>query len=188
MFPRLKRASGTTRTIVTAVVMVFLLSACGFTAPRGNDGFANLDSPGMADTDRVISLSFGPTILRFAAKFVDDDPEVQALLKSLDGVRVRIYEVTGDPERITHNFHTMGDKLNNDGWDPVMLVREEGELVQMFAKPSTQGISGLTIFSVDDDEVVVVNIMGDLEPKHYSDVMVALNVEGAPDVEVAAVN
>ena len=170
------------------MVLVFLLSACGFTAPRGNEGFANLDSPGMADTDRVISLSFGPTILRFAAKFMDEDPEVQALLKSLDGVRVRIYEVTGDPERVTHNFHTMGDKLNNNGWAPVMLVREEGELVQMFAKPSTQGISGLTIFSVDDDEVVVVNIMGDIDPRQYGDVMLALDVDHAPDVQVATIN
>jgi len=188
MFSRLERSHGTARAIVTAVALVFLMSACGFTAPRGNDGYANLDSPGMADTDRVISLSLGRMVLRFAANFVDDDPEVKALLKSLDGVRVRIYEVTGDPERITHKFHTMGDKLNNDGWDPVMLVREEGELVQMFAKTSTQGISGLTIFSVDDDEVVVVNIMGEIDPRQYGDVMLALNVEGAPDVEVAAIN
>ena len=37
-------------------------------------------------------------------------------------------------------------------------------------------------------EVVVVNIMGDIDPLHYSDVMVALDVDDAPDVQIAAVN
>jgi hypothetical protein len=170
------------------MVLVLVLTACGLTAPRGNDGFANLDSPGFTDTDRVMALSLGPAVLHFAARFVDDDPETKALLESLDGVRVRIYEVTGDTGRIEDNFRQMGVKLDADGWDPVMLVREEGELVQMYSKASGNGILGLTIFSADASEVVVVNIMGDINPRHYSDVMVALNVEDAPEVEVAAIN
>jgi hypothetical protein len=173
----------------TAVVLTaVLLSSCGITAPRSNDGYANLDSPGMSDTDRTMSLSLGPTTLRFAARFLDDDPETQALLRSLDGVRIRIYEVHGDNERIARNFEHMGNKLTKDGWEPVMLVREEGELVQMYAKPSDTGIQGLTIVSADVTEVVVVNVMGDINPMYYSDVMVALDVEDAPEVQIAAVN
>lgn len=170
------------------IFVVLYLTACGITAPRSNDGFANLDSPGMADTNRTMSISLGPTVLRFAARFLDDDPETQALLRSLDGVRVRIYEVnsSGDTERIAQNFAKMGTKLGNDGWQPVMLVREEGELVNMFAKPSANGIRGLTIVSADDEEVVVVNIMGDIDPSYYTDVMVALDVEDAPEVQLAA--
>lgn len=176
------------RTAVCAAVLVLLLNACGITAPRSNEGFANLDSPGIAETDRTISLSFGPTVLRFAAHFMDNDPETQALLRSLDGVRVRIYEVHGDVEKISQNFEHMGHKLGDDGWSPIMLVREEGELVQMYAKASDTGLSGLTVVSADYEEVVVVNIMGDIDPAHFSDVMVALDVGSAPDIEVATIN
>ena len=56
-------------------LMVLLLSSCGITAPRGNEGYANLDSPGMNDTDRTMTISLGPTVLWFAAKFLDDEPE-----------------------------------------------------------------------------------------------------------------
>jgi hypothetical protein len=105
------------------VSMLLVLTSCGITAPRSNAGYANLDSPGMSDTDRTMSLSLGPTTLRFAARFLDDDPETQTLLRSLDGVRVRTYEVHGDNERIAGNFENMGRKLSNDGWEPVMLVR-----------------------------------------------------------------
>ena len=173
---------------LTLTLTALMLSSCGITAPRSNDGYANLDSPGVNDTDRTMSISLGPTTLHFAARFIDDDPETQALLRSLDGVRVRIYEVHGDNNRIARKFERMGSKLSNDGWEPIMLVREEGELVQMYAKPSDSGIQGLTIVSADFDEVVVVNIMGDIDPVYYTDVMVALNVDDAPEVQIAAVN
>ena len=178
------------RTILLSVLMVLVVSACGITAPRGNDGFANLDSPGMNDTDRTMTISLGPTVLWFAAKFMDDEPETQALLRSLDGVRIRIYEVDedGDTDRIADNFNDMGGKLLDDGWDPVMLVRDEGELVQMYMKASGKGINGLTIVSADDEEVVVVNVMGDIDPMYYQDVMLALNVDDAPEVQVAVVD
>jgi hypothetical protein len=79
----------------------------------------------------------------------------------------------------------MGRKLGNDGWQPVMLVREEGELVQMFSKSSSNSMLGLTIVSADDEEVVVVNVMGDIQPEHFGDVMVALDVDDAPEVQIA---
>ncbi len=109
--------------VLVLALIAFALSSCGITAPRSNEGYANLDSPGVSDTDRTMSLSLGRTTLRFAARFLDDDPETQALLRSLDGVRVRIYEVNGDTGRIAQNFERMGSKLGNDGWHPVMLVQ-----------------------------------------------------------------
>ena len=177
----------TTR-LLALVLVGFTLASCGITAPRGNEGYANLDSPGMNDTDRTMSLSLGPTTLRFAARFLDDEPETQALLRSLDGVRIRIYEVTGETDRITRNFERMGGKLLDDGWDPVMLVREESELVQMYARLTGGKMRGLTIVSADKSEVVVVNVMGDIDPVYYSDVMLALNVDDAPEVQVAIVD
>jgi len=169
-------------------VLLLGLSACGLTAPRSNEGFANLDSPGMNDTHRTMAISIGPTVLHFAARHIDDDPETQALLNSLDGVRIRIYEVTGDSEKIARNFERMGAKLELDGWQPVLLVREKGELVQMYAKTSGNTIRGLTIVSAEEDEVVVINLMGDIEPKYYTDVMLALDVDNVPAVQLAVVD
>ena len=44
-----------------------------------------------------MSISIGPSLLRFAARHMEDDPETRALLRDLSGVRVRIYEVDGEP-------------------------------------------------------------------------------------------
>lgn len=174
--------------LLALVMMALLLASCGLTAPRGNPGYANLDSPGMNDTSRTMALSIGPTMIRFAARFLDDEPETQVLLRSLDGVRIRTYEVYGDHARITRNFERMGGKLLDDGWEPVILVREDGELVQMYAKSNSEGIQGLTIVSADESEVVVINVMGDIKPEYFGDVMLALNVDDAPEVQIASVD
>jgi hypothetical protein len=174
--------------LLLTLAMVLMLAGCGITAPRNNDGYANLDSPGMNETNRTMALSLGPTVLHFAARYMDDDPETQALLRSLEGVRIRIYEVSGDTDKIARNFENMGQKLGDDGWNPIMLVREEGELVQMYAKTGDDRILGLTIVSADDEEVVIVNVMGDIDPAQYTEVIVALDVDEAPEAEVATMN
>jgi hypothetical protein len=103
-------------------------------------------------------------------------------------VRIRTYVVNGDTGNIARKFERMGNRLDKDGWEPVMLIREDDELVQMFARDSSSGLCGLTIVSADDEEVVVVNIMGNIQPDQFGDVMVALDVEDAPAVQIASVD
>ncbi len=165
-----------------------LLSACGITAPRSNDGYANLDSLGVFDTDRVMTISIGPTLLNIAAWAVgEDEPETAALLRDLDGVRIRIYEINGDAERVARRVKKMSMKLREDNWQPVILIQEEGEQTHMLIRSKGDTIQGLTLITADSEEAVVINLMGHLDPSHFTDVMLALDVD-APDVEVAPLN
>jgi hypothetical protein len=169
-----------------AAALALMLSGCGLMAPRGNEGYADLDSLGVFDTDRRIALSLGPVIIHFAARFIDDDPETKEMLRSIDGVRVRIYEIDGDGLRVAARMQDMSDALRADGWEPVALMREEREQTHMLVKTSRGEIRGLTVLTSDgEEEAVVVNLMGNLEPRFFSDAMVALEVD-VPEVEVAA--
>jgi hypothetical protein len=84
-----------------------------------------------------------------------------------------------------------------------MLVRDEGELTHLLAKFSDDRILGLTLLAMDDanevvgkevvekgGEVVVINLMGEIEPRSFSHVMVALDVDNksARNVRVAHTN
>ena len=149
---------------------LFLISACGITAPRSNEGYADLESLGMHDTDRVMNLSIGPTLLHFAARFIDDEPEVRDLLRSLDGVRVRIYEIDGDAGRVASRIRNMSQHMQADGWEPVLLVREQNEETHMLLRNTDGRISGMT-----------VNLMGEIQPEQFGGVMLALDVN-APGV------
>jgi len=168
--------------------LTLVLSACGLTAPRSSEGYADLESLGMRDTDSVMTLSIGPSILRFAASHVDDEPEVRELLKSLDGVRIRIYEINGDPARVATRINSMSGHLQEDGWEPVMLIREDNEATHMLIRVVDQQICGMTVLVSDGEtEAVVINLMGEIKPQQFGDVMVALDVDspGVENVRVA---
>ncbi len=168
--------------------LCLVLGACGLTAPRGNEGYADLDSLGIRDTDTVMSLSIGPALLRFAASHVDDDPEVSELLSSLDGIRIRIYEINGNASRVAARIDTMSGRLQEDGWEPVMLIREKNETTHMLIRTVDRRICGMTVLVSDGySEAVVVNLMGEIRPRQFGDVMVALDVDtpGVENVRVA---
>jgi hypothetical protein len=174
--------------LLALACMTLFICACGITAPRSNDGFADLESLGMRDTDRVMNISIGPTLLHFAAGYIDDDPEIRDLLHSLDGVRVRIYEIDGDASRVAQRISNMSEHLQEDGWEPVMLVRDEDEEAHMLMRMVGGHICGMTVLVSDgDSEAVMVNLMGEIRPQQFSDVMVALEVDapGIDNVKVA---
>ena len=170
---------------LAVLVSVLSLAACGITAPRGSEGFADLDSLGLADTNRVLTLSVGPAVLNFAARHAEDDPDTQALLRSLDGVRIRVYEIDGDAARVATRMHSMSERLVADGWEQVMLLRSAGEQAHMLVRFSDERICGMTVLVSDgESEAVVINLMGEIQPQQFSDVMVALDVDAAGVEEV----
>jgi hypothetical protein len=169
------------------LVVTLSLTACGITAPRSGPGYADLQSPGVWDTDRQFSLSLGPTVMRFAARHIEDDPETEALLRSLEGVRISIYEIDGDSARVANRMDLMQSDLSEHGWEPVMIVREGNERTHMMIQQTGGQVHGLTLLTSDgDSEAVVINLIGDIQPEMFSDVMIALDVDegGAQDVVV----
>ena len=168
--------------------LVWMLGGCGLTAPKEAEGFAELDSLGVFDVDRTIALSIGPAILHFAAGHVDDDPEVAELLRGLDGVRIRVYEIDGNPQRVSKRIHRMSQHLRDHGWEQVALIRQEAEVMHFLVKVCEGRMCGLTLLTSDgDSEAVVINLIGEIQPERFSEVMLALDVDapGARNVQLA---
>jgi hypothetical protein len=164
--------------LLSVLSLCVLLPACGLTAPRSNEGFANLDSLGVRDVDQVMTLSIGPALLHFAASHIDDDPEVRALLKGLDGVRIRIYEIDGDAARVATRIGTMSKGLQDDGWESVLSVRDGAEVTHMLLRVVDEQVCGMTVLVSDgDSEAVVINLMGEIRPEQFGEVMMALDVD-----------
>jgi hypothetical protein len=171
------------------ILLTLALAGCGVTAPRGSDGYADLDSLGIADTDRVMTLSIGPALLRLAAAHVEDEPETRELLRGLEGVRIHIYEIDGDAARVAGRMDAMSRKLQAGGWEQVALVRSDNEQAHMLMKIVDQRICGMTVLVSDGEtEAVVINLMGDIPPRQFTHVMAALEVDaaGVRDVRPAA--
>jgi len=88
----------------------------------------------------------------------------------LDGVQ-RIWVQVGSIENGDHagiraTIEAAAANLEQSGWYRMVTVREEDELVYVLVVEGDGMIKGLTAMVHDsDDEVVLVNIAGDMDPK-----------------------
>jgi hypothetical protein len=165
-----------------------ILGACGISGNlRGDPGYAAFESPGMRDTDRSFALSLGPLPLKLARTFMDEDDEDAArILKHLDAVRIYIYEVDGNPDRVMDRMQTTRDRLVAKGWEPAIATREDGGLVNVMVKMGgEQAIRGMVVMSLDGNELVLVNLIGEIRPEMFNSYMTELDVD-TPDVDIDA--
>lgn len=168
---------------ILILALLITLGGCGMTAPHRSPGYADLDGLSWRDVDTTVSLSLGPSVLRFAAAMIEDDPVARELLRNLDGIRVKVYAVDGDPAEIAADLDFMSSGLREQGWEPVILVREEGETTHVLVKIDQQRIAGLTVLTSDSLEVVLVNVMGELRPDLFAETMAVIDAP-VPDIDV----
>ena len=147
------------------LLMLLALTACGVTPASQNPGYADIESLPWQHVDQNLRLSLGPRVLRFAAHWVDDEPVVRDLLRSLDGVLVQRYEIDGDALEVAASLNQASRHLQQQGWQAVVRVVEEGEVTHVLLRQTGDTVAGLTVLTSDAAEVVVVNMMGRLQPE-----------------------
>lgn len=157
-------------------ILLLTLAGCGITAPHSNPGYVDLDALSWRDVDTVMTLSFGPTALGLAAFAMGDDPAAQAIVRSLDGVRIRVYEVEGAPEKVAADLNELSLELRSMGWEPTIRVQQGKEVTHVLMKMSGEDIAGLTVLTSDSLEAVLVNVMGQLSPEQLNKTMLALEL------------
>ena len=170
------------RIAIIAVLSLTLLAGCG--ASRFNDGYARFEKLPSRDVDRTASISIGRLPIRVVSLFVGDDPEAKLLLRHVDGVRVRTWEMKGDRERVYSKLQDMRERLADDGWEAVAVVKDEGERVYLLMKTRREAITGLVAMVSESNEVTMVNVMGRLEPEQLGVALAQLDVD-LPGVRLA---
>jgi len=171
--------------VLLTVAAILALSACGISGNLHNEpGFADFESPGLLDTDREFALSLGPTVLRFARRFVDDDPEASAILDQLSAVRLSVYEIDANPENVRRRVGQTADRLTEEGWTTVVATREDDELASVLVWMDEEGeIRGLAVIAQDATDLVFVNLIGRIRPELFGTYMAELDII-APAVEI----
>ena len=85
-----------------------------------------------------------------------------AMLGALDGVRVRVYRVGPGAERaeLQQALGRSVRRLSDGDWQVVMRVVEDDSIVHMLVREEGDELLGFALISADDEELVLVNVMG----------------------------
>ena len=171
--------------IVAAALAGLLFSGCGITGNFRNDpGYAAFDTLGPVTEDRELGISLGPLPLAVARLVLNDEPEIEPILKELRAVRVYSYGVSGNAESAAEHVRTIQSSLVADGWLTLITVNEDAEHTAVLLRPDDKGRNrGLAVIVQDPREVTLVNLIGNIRLDLFTEYMAELDVE-TPEIEI----
>ena len=110
------------------------------------------------DVKGVESVSVSPFLMKFARLFMDSDDKNNPLIKGTHSVKVLdLEDCTKD---IKKQFTQKVNKLEHNGYETWMQVKEDGENVKIIAKMEDQMIRELLVLTTDNDDCALVLIKG----------------------------
>jgi hypothetical protein len=102
-----------------------------------------------------------------SAATANEDPQFSAAMEKIQRIRVQVGSVADrDQTVIRATIDGAVKRLEASGWYRTVTVRDEEEAVVVLALEQAGLLRGLTVFVHDgDEEVVLVNIAGDMDPE-----------------------
>ena len=131
-----------------------------------------------------VMIDLGSSLLTLVSAMQRDDPAAQEALRSLDSVRVQVFDTGGLATPAAERMQAIEERLAAQQWQPVVRVREPGKRVDIHVMQAGERIQGITVMALDEEEIVFINILGDIDPAQLHDVVASIEV--GPDLDLVA--
>lgn len=140
-------------------------------------GYVKFESLDEVYGEPKVRVNVGGFLLSLMSKAAKNDPEAAAVLEGLEGVRINVYSTEGAVAPAIDELQNAKNLLLNQNWEPIVQVNEDGENAQVFIKADREGVQGVTVIAVDEEDAVFVHILGFLDPKHLGTIMDQFDVD-----------
>lgn len=137
----------------------------------------------LSPDDLSVEINLRGAMLRLIGKVAaDDDPEFAQVMNNLEAIRVQIAPTDRlQADAIRKGLDTGVAMLENMGWYRMILTRDEGEEVHIYGREDEGALQGLTVLAIEDEEVIVLNLVGRIDPDQLGSLMSGLDL---PEVTV----
>ncbi len=150
-------ALGLVSLVVVAQAGLVALLGWLIVAPVSFAGEPLSETPGARP---VVTLHVGPLLLAGGAMAARIAGDLPVPLTALRGADVEVYELDGDFDA---SPATILRAPAEGGWVPVVRVRDDEDLVGIFARVDGQRIEALRVVVTDGEDLVRVHLSGHLE-------------------------
>lgn len=137
----------------------------------------------LSPEDLSVEINLRGAMLSLIGKVaLEEDPEFAQMMNNLEAIRVQIAPVERlEAESIRDGLDNGVAMLENLGWYRMVLTRDEGEEVHIYGRERDGGLQGLTVLAVEDEEVILLNLVGRIDPDQLGDLMSGLDL---PEVSI----
>ena len=150
-------------------VLIVVLVGFGGAQASAQSGFYPIEEMGIfAPGDLEVDVDLSGAMLQVAAAAMENqDPSIVEFVSNLERVRVQVgVPSTVDAAAVAQKMGDAHATLGGAGWQTILSVEEGSEQVYLYAIESAGNIAGLTaLVNEGGEEVVVVNIVGDIDPQ-----------------------
>jgi hypothetical protein len=162
-----------------------LLGAVAFviTTTASAQGYFSFDEiPDIGEP--TVEIDLPPALLGFVNEAAAGaSPEAANTLQGVEYVRVRVYENIGpNMAALTKFVADTSATLEREGWHAAVRIREDGENVRIYMKPTTRTgvapgtLDGLTVMVTD--EGMFINVSGAIQPEQLGKLAGAVGMNG----------
>lgn len=178
-----------TKIKLSLVALLFAsLSAATALAQNARLQISHLDSlfPKAAET---IDVSIDGSLLQIASKFLDknktNEAQVREILGVLKGVYVKGVEFDKEGEYTEQDVESIRQQLNTPGWSRIAGVRSkrDHQNVEVFLMLNNSVIEGVGVLIADPKQLMVVNVVGPIDPEKISELRGSFGIPGDLDLE-----
>lgn len=138
------------------------------------------------DVPPTVEINLKGALLEMVAEASrGSNPELGNLLQRLKAIQVRSFNLDGGPSEETfQRADALIDRLESEGWETIVRVREEDERVNIQLKMEDDAIAGLVVMVLEPQsgESNFVNIVGSIRPEDIGRLGRTLDIDPLKDV------
>ena len=137
------------------------------------------------DAPPSVEVNIQGALMRMVASASQNsNPELAGMLGKLKAIQVRGFSTEGaQRSAIVQRTSRLADRLQGQGWETVLRVREEDEDVSVQLKMRGETIAGLVVMATEaEGESFFINIVGDISPEQIGRLGQALDIDPLKDL------
>jgi hypothetical protein len=105
-----------------------------------------------------------------------DSADLGDIIRSVSGMKVMVLDKATQEQKDL--FESMLKKLDVNDYKDLMVVKEGKKLVKMIVKETDGRITDFILTVTGDQEKVLINISGNIDPRNLSDISKSFNING----------